>query len=78
MIRRTPIPPAIRPNVVTLQLGYRNQLKKEGHVHHTAADDAELENKIEILNVAALWQSVCWDELQAVCKAKEHCHDTNL
>ena len=31
-----------------LQLGYRNQLRKEGHSYnHIAADDTELEDKIQ-------------------------------
>jgi hypothetical protein len=54
-----------------LQLAYRNQLGKEGHVFYAAANDAALEKFSELLNPAVLWQSVCWDELEAACEAKE-------
>ena len=47
-------------------------MQKDGHVFHTAADDAALEELINKLTVAELWQSVFWNELEAAWEAKEH------
>jgi hypothetical protein len=47
-------------------------MQKEGHVFYTAANDAALEQFIDNLNATVLWQSVCWNGLEAACDAKEH------
>jgi len=54
-----------------LQLAYRSQLEEGSHLYHPAPDDDTIEEYIERLNVAGLWQSVCWDELEAACNAKK-------
>jgi energy-coupling factor transporter ATP-binding protein EcfA2 len=66
-----PDPVGYQAECRNLQLAYRIQIEKEGHVFYTAVNDAALEKFIEDLNAAALWQSVCWDELKAACDAKE-------
>jgi hypothetical protein len=66
-----PDPSGYQAECHNLQLAYRSKMQKDGHVFHTAVNDAALEELIDRLNVAMLWQSVCWNELEAACDAKE-------